>query len=819
MAIKKNIKVIIKNTNKYVKQGFFRAKFIFTKYYETLSIEDDLVLIQSYDGSSISGNAYYLLKELCEDPQYSKYKKVVVVRKGNQKRILKKINEKQWENVELVTIHSKEYCQKLACAKFIINNSTFPTYFIKREGQIYLNTWHGTPLKTLGRQIKAAPNEIGNTQRNFIIADFLLYPNEFTFNVMKRDYMIENLFKGKYILAGYPRNSAFFNEELKEEIIEKYNLAGKKIIAYMPTWKGSLETKNTDEQMIYVNHALYEMENKLDDNTIVFVKLHNYVKKHLNLKKLHKIKVFPEEYETYEFLNVADCLVTDYSSVMWDFANTGKKIVLYAYDLEKYNEQRGMYIDFEKLPFCLTYNTKELIEELNDVEKYNSYIEEIQDIIKYDGKDAASKICDYIFNNNDKELNIINGDKFNNGKKNVLLFSGALNKNGITTAFRSLVNRLNKDEEFNYIITFFKRAVNKNKEYIKEFKNNDYIVIQGQKNMKISEAFAHFFYFKCNIKTKWILNKIDTLYLREIKRIYPNMKIDYAINFSGYESSMMHILSRINAKKIIWAHNNMYKEEKNKRNFHKNSLKYAYNNSDKIVVVRNTMKEELEKYVDEKKREKIVVVHNLNDIELIKELSQKEVEFQDDTFCNVEKEKLIEILENDNINKFINIARFSKEKGIDRLIEAFNNYREKNDESAYLIIIGGYGKEFKKILEMVRGNESISEIKNVIIIKSLLNPYPILNKCNAFVLSSLYEGLPMTIMEALILGKIVISTNITGPKEFLEEGYGYLVENSTEGIIKGLKDYKEGKIDNLKIFDAKKFNEDAEKEFYEMLYK
>lgn len=109
------------------------------------------------------------------------------------------------------------------------------------------------------------------------------------------------------------------------------------------------------------------------------------------------------------------------------------------------------------------------------------------------------------------------------------------------------------------------------------------------------------------------------------------------------------------------------------------------------------------------------------------------------------------------------------------------------------------------------------EKQHVIIIKSISNPYPILSKCDTFVLSSYYEGLPMTIMEALILSKKVISTSIPGPKEFLEEGYGYLVDNSEDGILNGMNDDKDNKLTNLKKFDAEEFNEKALKEFEELL--
>lgn len=297
----KPLKIIKKNFKKYRTNAFFKAKFVYTKFYETLPVEENTVLVQAYGGDGINGNIYYILRELCTNPDYRNLSIYVTSRAASDESIKTILARHGWNSVKTVLFNSPEYCRLLASAKYLINNSTFPTYLIKKEGQVYLNTWHGTPLKTLGRQIRNAPNEIGNTQRNFLMADYLLYPNKFTFEIMKRDYMLDNFFKGEYILSGYPRNEIFFDEASRRKIINEQGLEGKKIVFFMPTWKGSLADKNTDEQIVYTKHALFELEEHLDDDTVVYVKLHNYVSKKLNFDNFKKIRNFPEGYETYEF--------------------------------------------------------------------------------------------------------------------------------------------------------------------------------------------------------------------------------------------------------------------------------------------------------------------------------------------------------------------------------------------------------------------------------------------------------------------------------------------------------------------------------------
>lgn len=804
-----NFKVIQKNTKKIIKNSFFRAKFIYTNYYEKSKIIPNTIMIQSYTGTSISGNEFYMLQEL--NNMYKEYKIYVVSRKHNKQEMTDFLKNRGIRNVEVVVIHSRKYCKVLATSQYLINNSTFPPYFIKKKGQIYLNTWHGTPLKAMGRNIKNSPNELGNTQRNFMMADYMLEPNEFSLEHFKEDYMLDNFFKGKYILSGYPRNSAFFNENLKNEIKEKYGLEDKNIVVYMPTWRGTLENKKSNIQYFYTMHLLLEMEKKLPDNYVIFVKLHNYTNSLINYNNFTKIMKFPDDYETYEFLNIADCLITDYSSVFFDFANTGKKIILYAYDKEEYLSDRGLYIDFDKLPFALATNTDQVIKELSQLQKYDDYSEFTKIYCKYDSKDSAKILCDYIFKHKINGLiNIIEGNKYANNKENVLIFAGALFKNGITTALKGIINNVDLNKR-NYIITFYKSNVEKNKNVINDFKNVSYIPMQGQKNFTILEGIYNFMHYRLGINTKHVRKVIDKIYKREVKRVFPNIKFDYAIHYTGYEKNAMNLIKNINCEKMIYVHNDLAKEEETKKNFDKNTLIESYKCYNKIVTVRETQRKELKEYLKNIDSDKIKVAHNINNIDIIKENSMKPIEFNEDTVCNITKEELEVILNNKNIKKYINISRFSAEKGQDMLIEAFNNYcKEEKNMDDYLILIGGYGKTFNEICKQAETNS------HIIIIKSILNPYPILNKCDCFILSSRYEGLPMVIMEALILDKPVISTDIPGPREFLKLGYGHLVEISACGLEKGMILYKKNELQICKKFDAEEFNKNAIKEFEEL---
>lgn len=802
--------VIKKNLKKLRTSNFYKAKFIYTSLSKKdLPIDENAILIQSYDGTSISGNPYYMLKELCTSDEYKKYKKYVVCSYNNRKQVEDVIEYNNFDNVQVIEIHKKEYCNALLTCKYLINNSTFPNYFIKRDGQKYLNTWHGTPLKHLGRKIYDAPTETGNSQRNFLMSDYLLYPNDFSYEHMREDYMVEKYFNGKYVIAGYPRNAAFFDEESRKSIRRELDLDDKNVVVYMPTWRGTINNKKDDKQYIYIMHMLYELDKKLDDDTIMYAKLHNFTASKINFNEFNHIKKFPDNYETYEFLNIADALVTDYSSVFFDYMNTNKKIILYCYDKEDYASDRGMYISYDSLPFPKVTNVEDLYKEIKNISKFEKYDSFKKVYTKYDNLDAPKKMCDLLFKDDFDGLKIVDGSEFHNDKKNILIFGGIFAKNGITSSLKGLLNNIDMDK-CNFLVTYYGRKTLPNKDTINELSNIEYLPIQGQKNLDYIDALCQYLYFNRNIDLKIIKNRLKKVFQREMKRCYPTIKFDYVIHYSGYERNINFLFNEADAKKVIYIHSNMKQEQKMRNNLHQPSHHMALRNYDKIAVIKDEMVNEIMDYDNRIKRENIMVVHNLNDANTIINKSKEEVKFDADTVSNYTLDELKRVLEDKNSKIFITIGRFSVEKSHDRLIEAFNKSC-KDDENAYLIIIGGHGNKYAETLELANTNP------NIIIIKSMSNPYSVLKYSDAFVLSSTYEGLPMTIMEALILGKPVISTKIPGVDKFLNEGYGYVVDNSVDGLVQGFNDFNDGKLRDFKKFDYVEFNNNALQEFYALI--
>lgn len=328
-------------------------------------VDEKSFLLEAGQGKNVNGNVFALLRYIRSCSDFDDYRVMLSVVPEKQEEALTKLKKYCIGNVDFISFGSHAYRRALGTAKYLITDNSFPAYFYKRPEQVYLNTWHGTPLKALGRTDIDNAISIANVQANFAKADWLLHPNRFTKDIMMRDYMMERVFKHKTVVMDYPRNDALYSEEFRDEIIARYELEGKKLIAYMPTWRGVGRDADSESQVEHTKAALHEMEKLLRDDELLFVNLHFLISQGIDYSEFEKVCAFPPEYETYDFLAVCDTLITDYSSVSVDFAGTGKEVVLYLYDYEDYKRDKGFYLDVKKLPFKQAATIDELGEALH----------------------------------------------------------------------------------------------------------------------------------------------------------------------------------------------------------------------------------------------------------------------------------------------------------------------------------------------------------------------------------------------------------------------------------------------------------------------
>ena len=773
--------------NSYYSNCFYNGK-----------INNRLILIESKNGSDLAGNMFHILRELRTEV-YSDYKVVLSVLNKKKESIQNQLSNYGIKNVKLVRTNSYAYYKYLATAKYLFTDTTFNRSFIKKEGQIITNTWHGTPLKKMGRDVDNRAYAIGNVQRNFLFSDYLVYPNEFMKKKMVDAYLLEGIYDGTILNEGYPRNSIFFNKEIGQNIKEELGLHGKQVYIYMPTWRGTVTSKNTDHLLAITDYYLRDLDKHLTDDQVFYVKLHPFVSRNMNYSNYVHIKPYPDQYDSYEFMNICDCLVTDYSSVFFDYANSGNKIILFAYDETDYLEERGIYVPLNEFPFPMVKTVEGLVKELNAPKNYDDTAF-LKEYCTYDRAGAAERICKHVV----KGEKVCKEEKLKkNGKENVVMFGSALAKNGLTSSLLNLFNNIDIEKR-NYYVTFNEAALKKTPTRVSQIPEKVGILpMSSGAAYTIMEAIAFVLYFKKNKDYKFVQKYLDRLYKREFIKQFGRIKIDSLIQFAGYDHKVTNLFQRFEGPKVIYVHNDMIAEMKTRGNQHYLTLRSAYQKYDKVAVVTQDIVPPTVKISD--KQDNIVVVNNCHAHLEVRRKANQPLIFDADTKCNIPQVELEDIL-NSDAKKFISIGRFSPEKGHMMLMKAYEEF-SKDYPGTYLIIIGGHGVLYKETLEYAKESEA-----NIIIIKSMKNPMPVLNKCDFFILSSHYEGLGLTLLEADALGIPTMSTDVRGPQGFLREFNGCLVEKSEKGLKRGMVRYMKGEIKAMNV-DYNAYNKRAINQF------
>ncbi|AHG82487.1 Teichoic acid biosynthesis protein [Bibersteinia trehalosi USDA-ARS-USMARC-188] len=763
----------------------------YTEYYETLAVNEKQVLIESFFGGNISCNPYAILLYMLDHNYDFTY--IVVVKPETV--IPDSLKFKQ--NIIFINRGSDAYLRYLCTAKYLINNVSFPYYFIRKAEQIYLNTWHGTPMKTLGKDIKSPFQDHSNVSRNFLQATHLISPNRHTTDIMLEKYDIKDLFSGEIAETGYPRiDLSFLSEERRNEIRKKLGFKNNKpVVFYAPTWRGTSQSKDFDTQKL--QNDLKRL--KSDKYNLVF-RGHHLVESLLSEIKLDVV-VAPKEIDSNELLGYCDLLITDYSSIIYDFLALNKPVISYVYDFDEYKEERGLYFEKDEMvgAVCSTISEvrQAILENLNknksnvlerDIEKY-SYLD--------DGR-ATQRTVDFIFKNDNRYV-------YDYIRKDTdVFFVGPFLQNGITRSFLNLMSTIGREK--NILVLINGNDLQSDNKRLEEFyrlpKDISVFSRSGRMLMTLEELWVRN-KFDENFKfySEEFKRVIEKIYKREARRLFGDSKIRNIINFEGYALFWVLLISQVNAKQhIIYQHNDKYKEWKSKFPYLEGVFR-TYRYYDKIVSVSEKTMENNRNNISYEfgiAEKRFVFCNNPINIDQIISNAKDDIEIEDefDNFAGT---------------KFINIGRMSHEKDQLKLIEAFAEVNKKHKDTRLFILGDGPLKQ-----ELITRIKKLSLEKDVFLLGQKTNPFAYLKQADIFVLSSNHEGQPMVLLESLTLGTPIIATDIVGNRSILGDKYGLLVENSKQGLINGMNEYLENgsKQDN---FDPIAYQKDAMDKFYALL--
>ena len=249
-----------------------------------------------------------------------------------------------------VELGSRGSIDALESADLVVSNTHLELDWVKAPGARYLQTWHGTPLKRIHRDVLwAPPGVLDRLDRDVARWDYLISPNRASTPRLQSAFA----FEGEMLEVGYPRNdvlSAPRGERVRDRVRAALGLSdGVTAVLYAPTWRDDeFYTPGEPPAELALDPAA--VLSTLGPGHALLCRLHPKMSSRSRLPRLPGVTDVSSYPDAHELYLAADVLVTDYSSVMFDFAVTGKPILHYTYDLDAYRDSiRGFYFDLEPI--------------------------------------------------------------------------------------------------------------------------------------------------------------------------------------------------------------------------------------------------------------------------------------------------------------------------------------------------------------------------------------------------------------------------------------------------------------------------------------
>ncbi|WP_306669281.1 bifunctional glycosyltransferase/CDP-glycerol:glycerophosphate glycerophosphotransferase, partial [Staphylococcus gallinarum] len=359
----------------------FRQKKVQKNVFTKLPIKENTILYESFLGRNYSDSPKAIFNYLLENDK-DKWNHVWIL---NDKNLVENEQEFKNENVKIIKRFGWQYFYYVTVSKYFILNMRQPKWLYKKAEQIILSTWHGTPLKRLVFDMENVTSANKNYKKDFYNQsrnwDYLIAANKYSEQIFESAFMYP---KENILTYGYPRNDILHNytSEYKQHIKEKLNLpTSKKVILYAPTWRDD-EFHSAGNYKFKLQMDLNRMRKEFGEEYVIALRMHYFISDNIDLTGFED---FAYDFSKYNDINdlyiSSDILITDYSSVFFDFANLRKPILFFTYDIEKYKSMlRGFYIDVNNdLPGPLLRTNDELIEAIKQidltVEKYKEKYE------------------------------------------------------------------------------------------------------------------------------------------------------------------------------------------------------------------------------------------------------------------------------------------------------------------------------------------------------------------------------------------------------------------------------------------------------------
>jgi CDP-glycerol glycerophosphotransferase (TagB/SpsB family)/glycosyltransferase involved in cell wall biosynthesis len=794
-------------------------------------LRDTTVFYESFGGNGMLDNPEAIFRALLSDPEFAHFDHVWALTSTRENSTVVREFAKD-PRVRFVRPGSVGYYEALATSGYLINNATFLPEFGKRAGQVYLNTWHGTPLKRMGYDIGDPASRVANVIRNFLNADYLLAANPFMAEQMYENaHLLKNIYRGRIIEEGYPRiDRQFVGAPEKRAIREQLEEAGlsighRKVILYAPTWKGTNFNRPDDDASELIERVA-RLNALLDTSRyIVLLKTHQVVHKFVHKRTPVEGFLVPNEIPTNAVLAVTDILVTDYSSIFFDFLASGRPMVFLTPDIGDYADYRGLYLAPGDWPGPVVESVDDLARELKAIDKNGTdpavaerYRDAQERFTAFEDGHATERVIDIVFRRRESGYRV--RPAAHDGRTPILINAGGMRPNGITAALLNLLDAIDHTRfdvsvmfpnSYNRLVVGKQREINPLVRQLARVGG-----MNGSKVRKLGRVLA---------KRRGDLSHHRTdpaerqLWDDEWTRCFGSSRFEFVIDYSGYgplaATLMLHAPG---AERSIWLHNDMQADAHRMVRGRRPQLHdllsvfSLYPEYDHLVSVSPSLAEinsrGLGSYAD---RQKFTSASNLvNEVRILEAAATDVRVSAADPLTGVVPAWATALTEQATapVRTFVTVGRLSPEKNHARLIRSFARVHAERPETRLIVIGSGpLQAELDALIIRLRLDDVVWMLGHQ------SNPYAVMRYADCFVLSSDYEGQPMVVLEALVLGLPVVTVAFGSVEDSLPAGSGLVVDGTDQALADGMLDFLDGKVESVRL-DAAAYNRAALGEFY-----
>jgi CDP-glycerol glycerophosphotransferase len=774
------------------------------------------VLYESFAGNGVLCNPEAIFRALLIEREFEGLRHIWALDSLHSHRDIQ-AEFKDDRRVRFVRRGTAAYFRALATSGYLVNNATFPPEFSKRAGQVYLNTWHGTPLKLMGYDMPNGALESANTLKNFLAADWLLAQNSFmTERMYEHAYRLRGVFQGRILEAGYPRvDRQFLDPDRFLEARARLEQAGlavgsRSIVLWAPTWKGDSFSDPKDDALELLGQV-QKLQRLLGSAFVVLLKTHQSVHSFASARPEFASVVVPNDLPTNLVLGVTGVLITDYSSIFFDHIASNRPVVFFTPDAADYTSSRGTYFPPAEWPGPVCSELQDVATAILghadgsvDLTASPAYLAWRKRFASLDDGHATERVIDAVFRNRPGASTVVSLQ--DDSRERILLFLGGMRSNGITSSALNLLHAIDH-ERFDVSVIIGRpvgaqQRLNQSRidSHVRQFHR-----IGGMNGNKLPHLRRKRSDRRGRAEHHHESLSQSQLWDDEWKRCFGDARFGDVVDFSGYSSFWATLLLHSpGSTSSIWLHNDMAAEEhriiRGRARMAKGlrAVFALYPQFDRLVSVSPSLNDVNREALAP--RYAIDPAHftfarNLvDDVRVKAGMRQDLVELDghpidDETGAVLLPDWVHQLRGHTGQSWFVSVGRFSTEKNQARLVRAFATVYAQRPEARLILV--GYGPLRTELEALV---ESLALADVAFVVGPYPNPFPIVAAADCFVLSSDYEGQPMVLLEAAIIGLPIVSVAFRSVGDALDPGELLVVAQDDVALANGMLAFLDGRL-------------------------